>query len=214
LEEYRKHRDSSNIYELIYDKDILFTAYQKVSKNKGAMTKGIDDITLDGISIQDYFNPLIKSLKDHSFKFKPSRREYIPKSNGKLRTLGIASPRDKIIQQAMVIILETVYEPLFSDHSHGFRHNHSTHTALKEIKLQWKSIDWFIEGDIKSYFDCIDHHILIQILSKEIKDQRFLELIWKAIRAGYVEVRINKRIDSLIGTPQGSVVSPILSNIY
>ena len=203
-EEYRKNREFKDIYDLMYDKDLLITAYQKVSKNKGAMTKGIDDITQDGISMKDYFDPLILSLKDHSFKFKPSRREFIPKANGKQRPL---SPRDKIVQQVMVMIQEIVFEPTFSDHSHGFRKNRSTHTALKEIKLKWKSIDWFIKGDIKSY---LDHHIQIGIISNKIKDQRFIELIWKAIRAGYVEVKINKKV----GTPQGSVVSPILSNIY
>lgn len=123
----------SNIYRLLLEEDILLAAYKKVSMNKGANTEGVDKETLDGYSMKE-LRKTIANLKDHSFAFKPSRREYIPKANGKLRPLGIASPRDKIIQQAMVMILEAIYESnVFLDSSHGFRPKRGCHTALKEV---------------------------------------------------------------------------------
>ena len=184
-----------------------------MSNNTGAMTLGVGPETLDGYSMAA-IRKTISQLKDHSFQFKPSRREYIPKVNGKLRPLGIASPRDKIVQQAMLMILEAIYEDsIFLNSSHGFRPNRGCHTAFQEVS-SWKAIDWFIEGDIKSYFDTIDHTVLATLLNIRIKDRQFLDLYWKAVRAGYVEIKDNKKFDSLIGTPQGSVISPILANIY
>ncbi|KAJ3392368.1 hypothetical protein HDU92_008499 [Lobulomyces angularis] len=168
------------------DVDLHITAYEK-----------------DGVSMMTIIKT-IQSLKDHSFTFKPSRREFVPKPNGKMRPLGIPSPRDKIVQQVMVMILEALYEPIFTNNSHGFRTGRGTHTALKEINT-WKSINWFIEGDIKSYFDTIDHHKLISLIEMRVKDQEFIDLIWKAIRAGYVEVKKSNKTDALVGTPQGSV---------
>jgi len=204
---------NTNLYELILDYDLHAMAYQKIKGNSGAMTAGATPETLDGISRKE-IERTIQSLKDHTFKFKPARREYIPKANGKLRPLGIPSPRDKIVQQVMVMILEAIFEGgTFSENSHGFRPNRGVHTALKDITT-WKAVEWFIEGDIKSYFDTIDHHKLELLLRKRIRDQQFIDLYWKAVKAGYVEVKENKKIDSLIGTPQGSVLSPILANIY
>jgi group II intron reverse transcriptase/maturase len=203
---------NTNLYELILDYDMHATAYQKIKSNAGAMTEGVTPETLDAISRKE-LEKTIQSLKDHTFQFKPARREYIPKANGKLRPLGIPSPRDKIVQQVMVMILEAIFEGGFSEESHGFRPNRGVHTALKNIST-WKSIEWLIEGDIQSYFDTINHQKLEALLKKRIKDQQFIDLYWKAVKAGYVEVKENKKIDSLIGTPQGSVLSPILANVY
>jgi nicotine oxidoreductase len=205
--------DTKHVYkQILINRDILEVAYNKISKNKGANTSGTDTLTLDGVS-RKVLDRISSELKDHSYEFKPARREYIPKANGKCRPLGIPSPRDKIVQQAMVFILEAVWETLFLDSSHGFRPNRSCHTALKQVG-RWGGIDWFIEGDIKSDFDTIDHHILANLIKDKIQDQQFLELYWKAVRAGYVEMKRGKKIDSTLGTPQGSIISPILANIY
>lgn len=205
--------DTNLVYkQILISPDILETAYAKISKNKGANTPATDGLTLDGLS-RKTLEQIRVQLKDHSYEFKPARREYIPKANGKLRPLGIPSPRDKIVQQAMVLILEAVMEKHFRNTSHGFRPNRGCHTALKQIS-RWNGVEWFIEGDIKSYFDTIDHHVLAHLIKQKIKDQQFLELYWKAVRAGYVETKSGKKIDSTIGTPQGSIISPILANIY
>ena len=211
--EFQQHKQVKNVYNLLLNEDLFITAHKKISKNKGAMTKGIDSETLDEYSM-NIIRDTILQLKNHSFQFKPSRREYIPKANGKLRPLGIPSPRDKVVQQIMVMILEAIFEnSIFLECSHGFRPNKGCHTALKSVS-RWMAIDWFIEGDIKSYFDTIDHQTLANLIFSKIKDQQFLDLYWKAVRAGYVEMKLNKKIDSLVGTPQGSIISPILANIY
>lgn len=141
LSELRKDSEAfTNVYSLLLDEDVLIAAYKKVSKNKGAMTKGVDNVTLDKYSM-DVIRKTIAQLKDHSFEFKPSRREYIPKANGKQRPLGITSPRDKIVQQVMVMILEAIYEgAVFLNSSHGFRPRRGCHTALKEVS-KWMAID-------------------------------------------------------------------------
>jgi len=198
------------------DYDLHVIAYKKLKLNHGLMTPIVDKITLDEISKQVIMET-IQSLKNHSFKFQPSRRENIPKAGGKLRPNGIHSPRDKIVQQVMVMILESIWDssdlPIFLDCSHGFRRNRGPHTSLKQVS-SWMAIDWIIEGDRKSYFDTIDHHILEGLLKKKIEDKQFLDLYWKAVKAGYVEVKENSQIDSIVGTPQGNVLLPFLSNLY
>lgn len=200
------------IYSLLFEKELYILAYEKIKSKPGNMTKGTDNKTLDEFSIE-LIEETIKLIQKEEFKFKPSRRIEIPKANGKTRPLGIPSPRDKVVQEVMRLILEAIYEPNFLESSHGFRPNKGCHTALKEIR-NWQSIDWFIEADIKGCFDNVDHHILANFLSKRIKDQRFLSLYWKAVRAGYVCSLTKNQHLSIIGVPQGSIISPILSNVY
>jgi len=199
-------------YKQLFDINIYKSAYQKLKSNPGNQSEGTDNETLDGISLE-WAQDVINQMKDRNFQFKPSLRIYIPKNNtsGKLRPLGIPSPRDKIIQQAIRMILESVYEPIFLNTSHGFRPNRSTTTAVFEVK-KWTGITWMIEGNIKGYFDNIDHHILASLLKKQIKDPNLMDLYWKLVNAGYVNDGNLTRTN--LGVAQGGVLSPLLSNIY
>jgi retron-type reverse transcriptase len=134
----------------------------------------VDNETLDGFSENDISN-IAQKLKDHSFSFKPIKRVYIEKSDGRKRPLGIPSPKDKIVLKAMSMILEKIYEPIFLGTSHGFRPNRGSHSALESI-TKWSGTKWLIEGDISACFDSIQHKILIEILSKKIKDRQFIDL--------------------------------------
>lgn len=177
------------------------------------MVKGCDKETLDGIDLT-WFVETNQNLTRESWLPKPARRVYIPKANGKMRPLGISSPRDKIVQQSMRMVLETILEPKFSDLSHGFRPARSCHTALREVR-NWKGVIWFIEGDIKSFFDNIDHQILEKLISKHVNDKRLINLYWKFVKAGYVEWDSSKVdfVSTDRGVPQGGIISPLLSNL-
>ena len=204
----------TRLYRYMLRPDIYFIAYKHLYANNGAATPGIDkDDTADGFS-EAQIARIIESLKDGSYQPKPVRRTYIEKKNGsgKKRPLGLPGFTDKLIQEALRMILEAVYEPVFSPQSHGFRPGRSCHTALKDIKHGFPGVRWFIEGDIKGCFDNIDHHVLISVIEQKIKDARFLQLIWKFLRAGYMEAW--KYNATYSGTPQGGIVSPILANIY
>ena len=209
----QEHKDGvfTRLYRYLLREDIYYAAYQKLYANKGATTKGINDDTADGFS-EAYVKALINDLKEGMYRATPVRRQYIPKKNGKMRPLGIPSFRDKLLQEAVRMILEAIYEPVFSNYSHGFRPKRSCHTALKQIKNDFTGIVWFIEGDITGCFDNIDHEVLIHILSKKVKDSRFLNIIRQFLKAGYVENWIYHNTYS--GSPQGGICSPILANIY
>jgi group II intron reverse transcriptase/maturase len=200
----------TGLYKTLATEEMIRRSYERIKSKPGNMTPGVDKSTLDGFS-PDFIDKLIKSLREETFNFKPVKRTFIPKSNGKLRPLGIPSPNDKIIQESMRTLLEIIFEPLFLDSSHGFRSNRSCHTALKQTTT-WNGYTWCIEGDIKGFFDNVDHHILEKLLKKYIEDQQFIDLFWKLVRAGYVEKGIS--YDSNLGVPQGGILSPILSNIY
>ena len=199
------------LYRNLYNTEFYLIAYSKVYSKEGNMTKGVDEATIDGMSLKRIEN-LIECLKDYSYQPKPSRRVYIPKKNGGKRPLGVPSFEDKLLQEVVRMILESIYEPNFSDRSHGFRPERSCHTALTQVKERFTGAKWFIEGDIKGFFDNIDHHTLIVILKRKIEDESFINLIWKFLNAGYMEEW--KYHKTYSGTPQGGIISPILSNIY
>lgn len=200
-----------DIYSLVLTPEMYDLAYGKVKSNPGMMTPGTSEETLTGWGPEIVFK-LISELSTESFQFSKFRTKNIPKPQGGQRGLKIAPPRDKIIQRVITDILEAIYEPSFSKHSFGFRQNLGCHDALQYIKKKYQGTRWFIEGDIAKCFDTIDHHILIRILRRRIKDERFIRLIWKTLRAGYLDT-FKVPQDCLIGTPQGSIVSPILCNI-
>lgn len=199
------------LYRILYNPQMYIKAYANIYSNNGSATSGIDNETADGFN-EKIIEKVIETLKDESYQPKPALRVYIPKKNGKKRPLGIPAFTDRIIQEICRMILEAIYEPKFSEHSHGFRPNKSCHTALSEISKLYTGVNWFIEGDIKGFFDNIDHNVIINILRKTIKDEKFIRLMWKFLRAGYVEdFKFNKTYS---GTPQGGIISPILANIY
>ena len=200
----------------MYKEELYILAYERIKSAPGNLTPGSDGKTIDGFSMRMIQN-IIEEMRTEQFQFKPVRTVYIPKPNGKKRKLGIPSTRDKIVQEVIRLILECIYDspdgPYFSDTSHGFRPNRSCHTALREMRGKWPAMNWFVEGDIQSCFDAIDHGVLVRVLRKKIRDERFLNLIWKLLRAGYLDLR-EARQDSLAGTPQGGLASPILANVY
>lgn len=156
---------------------------------------------------------IIESLKNRSYQPKPARRTYIDKKNStKKRPLGIPSADDKLVQEVIRLLLESIYEQTFSANSHGFRPKRSCHTALMQIQRTFTGAKWFVEGDIKACFDSFDHHVLIDLLRRRIDDEAFIGLIWKFLKAGYMEQWTFHMTYS--GTPQGSGMSPILANIY
>lgn len=199
------------LYRLMYNENLYALAYQNIAPNKGNCTKGADGQSIDGMSMKRIYN-LIDRLKDESYRPYPAKRVYIPKKNGKKRPIGIPAFDDKLVQEVIKMVLEAIYEGHFEKCSHGFRPHRSCHTALASISEGFDGTRWFIEGDIKGFFDSIDHDVMIRILGKRIKDERFLRLIRKFLKAGYLEQW--KYHKTYCGTPQGGVLSPILANIY
>jgi group II intron reverse transcriptase/maturase len=208
-----KNRD---LYRLMYKEDLYILAYEQIKSKPGNMTAGMDGETLDGFSLEA-IREIIQEMRTEQFQFKPVRTTFIPKASGKMRKLGIPCVRDKIVQQVLYMILSAIYDspnaPYFKETNHGFRPHRSCHTALREIRRKWSATNWLIEGDIRSCFDEIHHGTLVAILSKKIADQRFLNLTWKLLNAGYMDLH-GARKDSLVGSPQGGILSPILANVY
>ncbi|KAG2216630.1 hypothetical protein INT45_007205 [Circinella minor] len=201
----------SKVYNLLYDIRLFEMAYHKLKSKPGNMTPGFTPTTLDGMS-PEVIEKIVESLKNESFQFSPGRRVIIPKANGGQRPLTVAPPRDKLVQEVIRMILEAIFEPTFSESSHGFRAGKSCHSALKDILKKFGVASWYIEGDISKCFDSIDHEKLMSIVELKIADRKFTRLIRKALKAGYFEFKQYKH--SIVGTPQGSIISPILCNIY
>ena len=207
-ESYRFQR----LYRNLYNPEFYWLAYRNIYANTGSMTAGSDGTTIDGMS-DERVAKIIESLRNRSYQPKPARREYIAKKNSsKKRPLGIQSGDDKLVQEVVKMILESIYEPVFRKTSHGFRPNRSCQTALQQIQKTFTGANWFVEGDIHACFDSFNHHTLITLMRKRIDDEAFLQLIWKFLKAGYMEQWTYNRTYS--GVPQGSGVSPILANVY
>jgi RNA-directed DNA polymerase len=175
------------------------------------MTPGVDGQTFDGMTLAR-LDRLVERVAEGRYRPRPVRRVYIPKGNGKMRPLGIPTADDRIVQEAARMILAAIYEPVFSQHSHGFRAGRSCHTALEEIRKTWTGAKWLIEVDVRGFFDNIDHDILLGLLARRIDDPVFIDLIGTMLKAGCMDEWKFERTYS--GTPQGGVISPLLANIY
>ena len=201
----------TRLYRYLLRPDLYFTAYKKLQANNGAATKGVNNDTADGFS-EAKIAKIIKSLTDETYQPNPVRRTYIAKKNGKQRPLGIPTFTDKLVQEVLRMVLEAVYEPIFLNVSHGFRPKRGCHTALTSLKKEFNGTRWFVEGDIKGCFDNIDHAVLVGLINSKVKDARIIKLIYKFLKAGYLENWVYHGTYS--GTPQGGIISPLLANIY
>ncbi|MGC9539853.1 reverse transcriptase domain-containing protein [Streptomyces sp. UG1] len=201
----------TKVYRQLFNPHLYLLALGRLYSNHGAMTPGVDGETVDGTSLAR-IERIIDALRHERYRFQPAQRVYIPKRNGKPRPLGLPSWTDKLVGEVMGLLLEAYYEPQFSDQSHGFRPRRGCHTALREVTRTWTGTTWFIEGDIADCFGTLDHEIMLSILSEKIHDNRLLRLLRHMLQAVYLEDWEYK--PTLSGTPQGGMVSPILSNIY
>jgi len=201
-----------DIYRQLYNPHLYLRAYDRLRTNKGALTPGVTEETVDGMSLRR-IQRIIDALRAERYRWTPAKRVYIPKKRtGKLRPLGLPTWSDKLLQDVMRQILEAYYEPQFSNHSHGFRPHRGCHTALTAIKQRWSGTRWFIEGDISQCFDKLDHDVLMVTLRARLHDNRFLRLVETMLAAGYLEDW--RWHATYSGSPQGGVISPVLSNIY
>jgi RNA-directed DNA polymerase len=212
-----KERKFYDLSDPLYDRNWLQLAHDYVKQNAGSVTAGCDGVNmrLFDENLASNLQTIIEELKSEAFKSDPVRRVYIPKPNGKTRPLGIPAIKDRIVQEALRMILEPIFEADFSQYSFGFRPTRRTMDAARYI--QWSTTEtkkffWIIEGDIASYFDSIHHPKLIRLVGRRIKDKKILRLIWKFLRSGVMEKRTFR--DTTLGTPQGGIISPLLANIY
>jgi group II intron reverse transcriptase/maturase len=207
----RRGLPCDELYRQLFNPQLYLLAYGRLYSNHGAMTPGVNEETVDGMSLGK-IGRIIDALRQERYRWTPVKRIYIPKKNGKKRPLGLPSWSDKVVGEVVRLLLEAYYEPRFSDRSHGFRPGRGCHTALREVAVTWKGTTWFIEGDIAQCFDSLDHSVMLEILGEKVHDNRFLGLLRNMLQAGYLEDW--KHNATLSGCPQGGVASPILSNIY
>ncbi|WP_204019172.1 reverse transcriptase/maturase family protein, partial [Sphaerimonospora thailandensis] len=200
------------LYRQMFNPQLYLLAYGRIYANKGAMTPGATQETVDGMSM-GRIEGIIEALRHERYRFAPVRRVHIPKKqSGKTRPLGLPTWSDKLVGEVVRLLLEAYYEPTFSDRSHGFRPGRGCHTALREVANTWTGTAWFIEGDISDCFGSFDHEVMLTILSEKIHDNRFLRLMRNMLNAGYLEEWTWHA--TLSGVPQGGIASPVLSNIY
>jgi group II intron reverse transcriptase/maturase len=199
------------IYRQLFNPQLYLLAYGRIYSNKGAMTPGPDAETADGMTMAK-IERIIDAVRHERYRFRPVRRHYIPKKDGKQRPLGLPSWSDKLLGEVIRLLLEAYYEPQFSDHSHGYRPGRGCHTALGEVARTWTGTSWFIEGDISQCFDRLDSRVMLDTLGEKVHDNRLLRLIGQMLQAGYLEDWVWNA--TLSGVPQGGVLSPCLSNVY
>ncbi|MFF7889842.1 group II intron reverse transcriptase/maturase [Streptomyces sp. NPDC020794] len=213
-------RRFDDVFNLICDQATLLVAWERVSGNRGARTAGVDGVTRYHVEERHGLIPFLEelrsSLKDGSFTALPVKQAVIPKKNGKVRYLGIPTLRDRVAQMALKLVLEPIFEVDFYPSSYGYRPGRRAQDAIAEIHhftSKPSNYEWVIEGDIKACFDNVDHHVLMDLVAERVKDRKVLRLVSAFLRTGVVELQ-GGFAESLTGTPQGGVVSPLLANIY
>ncbi|WP_341873355.1 group II intron reverse transcriptase/maturase [Streptomyces chryseus] len=213
-------RRFDDVFNLICDRATLVVAWERVSGNRGARTAGVDAVTRyyveERLGVIPFLEDLRSSLKDGPFTALPVKQAVIPKKNGKVRYLGIPTLRDRVAQMALKLVLEPIFEADFYPSSYGYRPGRRAQDAIAEIHhftRKPSTYEWVIEGDIKACFDNVDHHVLMDLVAERIKDRKVLRLVSAFLRAGVVELH-GGLAETLTGTPQGGVASPLLANIY
>ena len=210
-------RRFDDLYNLVCDPAFLLVGWIRVRRNKGARTAGVDGETAYYIEtvrgVEEFLAELRTDLKARTFQPLPARRRAIPKAGGKVRYLGIATIRDRVVQASLKLVLEPIFEVDFLPCSYGFRPNRRAHDAVAEVRhLTSRSYEWIVEGDIKACFDEISHSALLDRVRKRIGDKRVLTLIKAFLKAGILGEDHALR-ETTAGTPQGSILSPLLSNV-
>jgi group II intron reverse transcriptase/maturase len=215
-----RERRFDRLLRVIASTEWLVEAAKKTLASSGAKTAGIDRVTRDGLvpHLEREIECLRRELLDGSYQPSPVRRVYIPKQNDKLRPLGIPTLRDRIVQRAMVMAMEPIWESDFHRNSYGFRPKRSVHHAIQAVAAQMTDAGrgrtkerWVIEGDLASYFDTVHHRKLVACVKRRVRDRRFIQILWRFLRAGHVDAGVFQV--SSAGVPQGGVISPLLSNI-
>ena len=211
------HRRFDDLFNLVADPAFLLVAWDRVRGNKGARTAGVDGQTVSYVQmvrgVEGFLDELRAQLRDRSFRPLPVRERMIPKAGGKRRRLGIAAVRDRVVQASLKLVLEPIFEADFLPCSYGFRPNRRTHDAVAEMRhLTSHSYEWIVEGDITACFDEISHSGLMDRVRERVGDKRVLALVKAFLKAGILgEDRVLRATDT--GTPQGSILSPLLSNV-
>src|SRR5574341_2065902 len=195
----------NELYRQLFNPQLYLLAYGRIYANHGAMTPGVTQETADGMTLAK-IGAIIAAMRHERYRFAPVRRTLIPKTNGKLRPLGLPTWPDKLVGEVVRLLLEAYYEPTFSDHSHGFRPGRGCHTALREVVNTWTGTAWFIEGDLSDCFGSLDHDLMVTTLAQPIHDNRFLRLLRGMLQAGYLEDWVWNA--TLSGAPQGGVATP------
>nr|WP_320016568.1 reverse transcriptase domain-containing protein [uncultured Desulfobacter sp.] len=213
-----KERKFDRLLRLIANRSWLQEAARVTLASSGAKTPGVDRVDKQAMeaNLQQYLADIRSDLLDGCYQPLPAKRVYIPKANGKKRPLGIPTIRDRIVQRAMLMAMDPIWESDLHRLSYGFRPEQSVHHAISTVKFQLQdgthsSGRWVIEGDLASYFDTVHHKLLLKYVRKRIRDERFLSLLWRFVKAGHVDRGLF--CASSEGVPQGGVISPLLSNI-
>ena len=202
------------LFDKVCSLNVLWVAWEQVRRNRGA--PGIDGETVEAIEargVQQFLRELQTELLEHRYRPQPVRRVFIPKPDGRQRPLGIPGVKDRVAQAAVRIVIEPLFEASFRPGSYGFRPKRSTRQAIYDIR-KWVTYgyDKVIDLDLKSYYDTIDHDLLMKLVQRRVRDARVLRLIWRWLQAGVMLEGIVT--DTVIGAPQGAPISPLLSNIY
>jgi retron-type reverse transcriptase len=199
------------VYQNLCNPCILLIAYSELKNKK---TNGVNDIPIENVTLAAILS-LSLELQSKKYSPNPTKKIFVPKTNGKTGPLGIASSKDKIVQHTLLILIEPLFENVFLESSHGFRKNHNCHTALKEIYYKWRGIKWFIECDFVPYFDKRSHPVFLSIFNQYVNDYWTSNLINRFLKRDYIHFGnlCDSQLELKIGTPQGSIISPLICNI-